>query len=460
MTTNTTDATPAQVDLFAEQLVLGQILDWPEAFALYDAAGLSTLDFFRTAHAWIWDAASDVAADGLEVGQPNVSLRLRELRRWDEVGAAYFGSLTEGVPRPDGASLAAWVQRLHDLSAARRASKMADDFLRACERLPAGLDAETLAGHVARLDTVRGTVTDGTRGDMDGQLSALGEVLTRPPSRRVHLGLPSLDDLLGGIDAGDVCGILARTSVGKSILACHIARTAASAGLGQVFVSLEMPMGAVVARLARAAFGFSRHQLGWRWCDGTFDQGAYRATFASLQLVDTPGLALDRIEQIVRTHQRRQDVSLVLIDYLGLIGGSPSLSTYDRISQIATGLKGLAKRCETAVVVLIQANRAGGQDGSERLSLTAARDAGVVEEALDVLVGMRRVDHSPKLTEDVRQRYQDVIWAEVLKHRHGPTSARETAIRVDPISLALREDPDLTLDEQTARMVRRATGAI
>jgi len=100
-------ATPMQVDLFAERLVLGQILDWPEAFALYDAAGLSTLDFFRTVHAYIWDAASDVAADGLEVGQPNVSLRLRDLRRWEEVGAAYALMTIQGFNAAESADLAA-----------------------------------------------------------------------------------------------------------------------------------------------------------------------------------------------------------------------------------------------------------------------------------------------------------------------------------------------------------------
>lgn len=455
-----TTAAPANVDLVAEQFVLGQVLDWPDAFGMYDAAGLQTTDFFRRAHAWIWDAACGCAADGLEVAQPNITKALREAGRFEEVGAAYIGELVSGVPRPSLGHVAPYVQRLKDLASARRAHKVASDFAAICAESYAGLDAETLADHVAQLDAVRVAPSDAMAGDVLAQLSAMGDALTRGDERAVKLGISTLDDTLqGGVRGGDVCGVLARTSVGKTLLACHVALTAALAGAGQVFVSLEMPRGAIVGRLARARFGFTRYQLQQAWLTHTFAFDAYRDTFDKLLLVDTPDLSLERIEQIVRTQQRRQDVSLVTIDYLGLIGGERSLSTYDRISQTATGLKGLAKRCNVAVVVLIQANRAGGQDGSERLTLTAARDAGVVEEALDVLIGMRRVDHSSKVAEAARRQYEDVIWAEVLKHRHGNVSTREVAIRVHPSSLALSEDPTLEMDEATARQARKAQGA-
>jgi replicative DNA helicase len=447
---------PSNVDLDAEQFVLGQVLDWPEAFGLYDAAGLTTTDFYRQVHAWVWNAACDCASDGLEVAYPNIACKLREHGRFEEVGAAYLGSLTQGVPRPSAGHVAPYVSRLKDLASARRAHKVASDFAAVCAGSHAGLDAETLADHVAQLDAVRVTPSDAMDGGVLAQLTAMGDALTRGDERAIKLGIPMLDDtLLGGVRGGDVCGVLARTSVGKTLLACHVALTAALAKMGQVFVSLEMPRGAIVARLARSRFGVTRYQLQHQWQTGAFPADAYRDTFDRLLLVDTPDLSLERIEQIVRTQQRKVDVALVTIDYLGLIGAPPGLSTYDRISQTATGLKGLAKRCNVAVVVLIQANRSGGQDGSERLSLTAARDAGVVEEALDILVGMRRVDHSAKVAATARAQYEDVIWAEVLKHRHGSVSTREVAIRVNPSSLALSEDARLELDEATARQARK-----
>lgn len=450
---------PQNFDLDTERQVLGQILDFPEAFSRYDAAGLSSADFYRQAHAQVWDAASNAASDGLEPNQPTVARYLRTAGTWETVGPAYFGALTDGVPRPNEDTIAACVRHLKDLAAARKAWAASERFAAACRVARGGLDADTLAAHVAELDAIRDGGDTGTRGDLDGQLSALGDYLTRPETRRVKFGIAGLDDVLGGIDVGDVCGILARTSVGKTLLACHVARMAASASIGQVLFSLEMPTAAVVARLARAEFGWSRYRLQTAWTTGEFNQDTYRRAYAGLYVVDTSGLTLDRIEQIVRSQQRRQTVELVTIDYLGLIAAHANLSTYDRTSQIAVGLKGLAKRCHVAVLVLIQANRAGGQDGSERLTLTSARDAGVVEEALDVLIGMRRVDHSPKVSDEARQRYQDVIWAEVMKNRHGSVSTRETAIRVNPTSLALTEDPTLTMDEHTAKRVSaRAAG--
>jgi replicative DNA helicase len=453
------DRTPLNVDLDTERMVLGQILDWPDAFALYEIEGTTADDFWRVSHRYVWEAASACAADGLEVAQPSIVRRLRDEAQIDEVGPAYIGALTEGVPRPTAGTIGPAVRRLRDLAAARRVERLAGQLAEMCAGSRDGLDVDTLAAYVAKLDASLTTAEPGEAGDVPGQIAALGEMLTRGEQRAIALGVPRIDDvLMGGIRPGDVCGIMARTGVGKTMVACHVAHTTAKAGLGQVFVSLEMPTGAIVARLARAAFGWSRYHLQTAWKDHTFPADAYRDLFVGLLVQDAPDLTLQRIEQIVRTRQRRHDVALVTIDYLGLIGADRGLSTYDRISQIAVGLKALAKRCKVAVVVLIQANRAGGQDGSERLTLTAARDAGVVEEALDVLIGMRRVDHSSKVAEAARKQYEDVIWAEVLKHRHGSVSTREGAIRVDPVSLALTEDASLILDEATARQARKATG--
>lgn len=125
------------------------------------------------------------------------------------------------------------------------------------------------------------------------------------------------------------------------------------------------------------------------------------------------------------------------------------MSTYDRVSTQAREIKELAKRHNCAVILAIQVNREQGGDGSRELTLGAARDSGVVEEAMDYLVGCRRMDYCATLTREQRQCYDGIIFMRVLKNRHGELG-RELAVKLDPVSLALAETdmdaPDVATD--------------
>ena len=106
----------------------------------------------------------------------------------------------------------------------------------------------------------------------------------------------------------------------------------------------------------------------------------------------------------------------MVVDYLGLIGGDRKLSTYDRVSTHARELQALAKRHDVALLILGQVNRAEGGDGSKELSLAAARDSGVVEEAADVVIGMWRPDRQTGLDPAERIRRRDEIRRRMLKN--------------------------------------------
>jgi hypothetical protein len=66
-------------------------------------------------------------------------------------------------------------------------------------------------------------------------------------------------------------------------------------------------------------------------------------------------------------------------------------------------------------------------------------NSGVVEEAVDYLVGMRRLDRAMSLTPADRERYRDVLFLTLLKNRHG-VLGHEFALRMDPASLLFLED--------------------
>lgn len=442
---------PRHVDIDTERVVLGQILIDDQAWVYFAEAGLCMDDFFREAHRRIFAAASAVAEDGDPVHGLTVRSRLADEGRLEDIGGpVYLFGLTDACPRTDP-STARWAtSRLRSLATARRAIQTAQALASAED-----IDAATLASHASAIDSL--VAQDDAHGsDAVAQVQALYAARAHARTAAVSLGLPALDELLCGLRAGEVCGIMARTSVGKTLVACHVSATMALAGAGVVFVSLEMAQGQIVERLARVLTGTTRHQLNWQIDHGQFDAGAYRERFHGLHVIDTPGISLKAIERRVRAIQRSQPIAAVVVDYLGLVSGDRGQSTYDKTSQIARELKDVAKRLRVVMVPLIQVSRSGGDDGAQELALGAARDSGVVEEALDYLIALRRLDRSTKLGEHDREKFRDVIFARVVKNRHGAVSHRECAIRVNPSSLALSEDPDIVIDEHTNARTRKA----
>jgi replicative DNA helicase len=273
---------------------------------------------------------------------------------------------------------------------------------------------------------------------------------------RIGLSLPAIDAVLEGVQPGELLGIMARPGIGKTLVLCHVAQ--GLAGFGHVCLSLEMPAAQIIERLARMVYEVNKYTLRRELKQDDFDAGKYLEAFAGLLLDATPGLSVAQILARVRRAQASQRVTVVTIDHLGLLGGDPKLTTYDRVSKQARELKELAKRCDVAVILLIQANRDAGGDGSRELHLGSARDSGVIEEACDYLIALRRLDRSLTLQASERERFKDAIFAKVIKHRHGIPMTEEVAYRINPVSLRLVEDRELKADENDLKKLALLPG--
>jgi len=111
-------------------------------------------------------------------------------------------------------------------------------------------------------------------------------------------------------------------------------------------------------------------------------------------------------------------VKLVMIDYLGMLGASGK-DVYERASTIGKQLKETAKRMDVAIVVAMQLSRAGG-DGSTPVTLDMLRDSGVIEEAMDFVIGCWRPGRSTDINPAEQLALQDVMRCQLLKNRKGP----------------------------------------
>lgn len=411
--------------------------------------GLVADAFYRVDHRTIWGACVGVLEDGANPDLVTVRAYLRAHGQLDSLNQVYVASLVDGVPRRDASNLQWLVGRLEELAATRAMLAVEDELREALKTNPDALSDGTVDGHIAKLDAVRQRSTKVAPWlDVQGQWAALRHEAKRSADGSVLLGIQELDAAIDGVRPGEVLGLMGRPGLGKTILLCHHARWMAHAQLPHVFFSLEMPAAQIVTRIVQAEYELKRFYVMEAMRLGSLDPTAYHERFEGFRLVDRGGLSVSEMSQRIRRLQDREfqgrAIRAITIDHLGLIGGDRKLATYDRVSLQVREIKELAKAHNLAVILAIQVNREAGGDGSKELHLGSARDSGVVEEAMDYLIGMRRFDRSEALAQVERERYKDVLFLKVIKSRHG-TPGEEVSVQFDhtldvrPISMAVPE---------------------
>lgn len=429
-------------DLAAERATLGAVLVSPHIYG--EVQWLSPDAFYRSGHQALWSAIVSVVEAGKPLDMLTIRVELERTGTLDLVGGrAYIAALIDGVPLSSNAPF--YAERVRSLADKRKVIQRAESIIRqaAAEEVDADTALEALVGLQDALGT---TSTNSEALVFSQQIESLKEAIEKAETGpRLLLGLPEIDRQIDGVQPGELLGVMARPGIGKTLVLCHITRSLS--GLGQMVFSLEMPAPQIVERLARMTYGLDKYRLRNAIRTDNLDAEPYVTAFKDMLLDASPGLTVQQMLVRTRKAQRHRHILAVSIDHLGLIGGDSRSTTYDRVSQQARELKEFAKRCDVVVVLLFQANRDSGGDGSKELHLGSARDSGVIEEACDYIIGMRRLDRSTTLSEYDRTRYQDVIFTKLLKHRHGTPNLGETAYRINGLSLRLEEDLSLKIEE-------------
>ncbi len=438
-------------DLAAERATLGAVLVQPHIYG--EVQWLSPEAFYREAHQALWSGIVAVMEAGKPLDMLTVRVELERAGTLDLVGGrTYIAGLIDGVPLSSNAPY--YAERVRSLADKRKVIQRAESIIR--QASAEDVDADTaLEALVGLQDALGTTATNSEALVFSQQIDCLKEAIEKAETGpRLLLGLPEIDRQIDGIQPGEVVGIMARPGIGKTLVLCHIARSLA--GLGQMVFSLEMPAPQIVERLARMTYGFNRHRLRNAVRNNELDADPYVEAFQDMLLDASPGLTVQQMLVRTRKAQRHRHILAVSIDHLGLIGGDGRSTTYDRVSQQAREIKEFAKRCDVVVILLIQANRDAGGDGSRELHLGSARDSGVIEEACDYIVALRRLDRSTTLAESQRMTYQDVLFAKLLKHRHGTPGIGEIAYRIHGESLRLQEEPELKIEEDHFEKLKSA----
>ena len=142
---------------------------------------------------------------------------------------------------------------------------------------------------------------------------------------RVKSGFVALDRQIGGFYPGDLAVIAARTSMGKTSLALNIALNTAKAGIGVLFISLEMTVAQLRDRalcmLAGVSLSEIRHNPDLDHAKGkTLLEAAKKYEKQSPPLyITNAGHTPEEQAILVRQYGQCNDIGLVVIDYFQLM---------------------------------------------------------------------------------------------------------------------------------------------
>jgi replicative DNA helicase len=127
---------------------------------------------------------------------------------------------------------------------------------------------------------------------------------------------------------------------------------------------------------------------------------------------------MSQINAICRRLARKDDIRLVIIDYLQLIEPEDKRAPREQqIAQITRRLKFLAKELSIPVVALAQLNRGVEQRDDKRPRLADLRESGAIEQDADIVMFL----HRPEMYDETDHPGEAQVI--VAKHRNGPTGS-------------------------------------
>lgn len=418
----------------AEQSVLGGMLLSKDAIASVVEV-LKAHDFYKPVHETVYRAILDLYAKGEPADPITVAA---ELTRRGEIarvgGPGYLHDLVQSVPTAANAEY--YAEIVHEQAVLRRlveagtritqmgyaADGDVNEIVNSAQaEMYAVTDERTSEDYLPLADIMEGALDE-----IEAIGSRSGEMTGVPT------GLADLDALTNGLHPGQMVVIAARPAMGKSTLALDVARACSiKNNLPSAFFSLEMGRNEIAMRLLSAEARVGLHHM--RSGSMTDDDWVRLArkmpsvTEAPLYIDDSPNLSMMEIRSKCRRMKQRNDLKLIVIDYLQLMqaGGSrrPE-SRQQEVSEMSRNIKLLAKELEVPVIALSQLNR-GPEQREDRLPrVSDLRESGGIEQDSDLVILLHREDAYDK--ESPRAGEADLI---VAKHRNGPTATITVAFQ-------------------------------
>ena len=248
------------------------------------------------------------------------------------------------------------------------------------------------------------------------KVSREGVSVTGTPS-----GFKDIDDLTGGFQPGNLIVLAARPAMGKSALVTNIAQNAAVDHKRPVALfSLEMSETELAQRFIAAEAKLNGDDLRKgrvrpdRWPKVL--KATEKLAAAPLFIDDSSDLGVMELRAKARRLHAREDLGLVVVDYLQLMRPEPGAdSRVEQVGQMSRGLKLLARELNIPVIAVSQLSRAVESRPDKRPLLSDLRESGNIEQDSDLVMFIYRDEYYSDDTEE-----PGIAEVKIAKHRNGP----------------------------------------
>jgi replicative DNA helicase len=427
------DRLPPQ-NLEAERGVLGSLLLDPEMCDEV-ALVLADRDFYSPSHQTLYGHILAMHNEGRRIDATLLVDRLKKSGDFEVIGGLTFlQDILNAVPTAANALYYAEIVR--DKATLRSLIHASTDILR--DAYDQSLDAREMLSRAE--EKVFRILEDKGTGELAVMQDVLTEALERIDARLMKgggiggmsTGFADLDAMTGGLHGSELVIIAGRPSMGKTALAANIAdHVAIHDKHSTLFVSLEM------SRLELAERMLCSHGRinGQKLRNGFISpldrkklvESSSEMSQAPLFIDDTPSRTMTEIAATARRLKRRENLSLIVIDYLQLIEpDNPKDPRQEQVAKIARRLKGMARELCVPVLCLAQLNRQAEQSRDNRPRLSHLRESGAIEQDADVVMFVHRDEYYCTSDED-RERVAGQADIILAKQRNGPVGEVKVA---------------------------------
>jgi replicative DNA helicase len=379
-------------------------------------------NFYTDAHRKVFRAITTLYDKGHPIDLVTLGEQLHQQKAIEDIGGyGYLAELWEAAPTAANAEHYARIVR--DKAIVRNLIHAGTEILRDAYNQNAAADELLEVAERKILDIAEWGVTGQTYTLQDALAEAYDRIDSRHQRDHEHqmisglaTGFIDLDDKTAGLQNSELVIIAARPSVGKTAFSLNIARhIALEEGQPVFFVSLEQSRIELAERLLCAQAMVDSHKLRKGFLNSEDQQKLIRAAEelreAKFFIDDSPGQSMLRIAANARRLKLRQNIKLVIIDYLQLVDPDNRRdSRQEQVAGISRRLKFLAKELNIPVVACAQLNRTPEDRQDKKPRLADLRESGAIEQDADVVMLM----HRPEDTEGVLE-------INVAKQRNGPT---------------------------------------
>lgn len=378
-------------DLHAEQCCLGSIL-LVEAVIDEVSREITDADFYDPRNGLVYRAIQEMRSIGKPVDAVTLSEHLETQEKLKDVGGD--DRLVELIASvPHAAHAVHYAKIIAEKSTRRRLGFVGTDAVLSSYDLTVPAEESISASESALHKLLERS--------SNREVASLGEILidamnriTNNTARGMQTRFKSLDDLICGMQPGNLAIIAARPSVGKTALAVNVAMEIASAGDAVGFLSLEMGTIEVAERMLSAQARMSTHTM-----RGAISEAQRNSLLEAAQEISDKPIILDgcdnrsivAIESTARLMVRRNKISVLIVDYLQLITGQERRDSREQeVSEVSRRLKALAKSLKIPVIALCQLNRENEKRTDKRPKLSDLRESGAIEQDADIVLLLHR----------------------------------------------------------------------